>query len=281
MTTLLTQLRSDVKDDIEALLLFVALGDDNTTPTVSDTALGGELFRKAIVSTDKSAADTIIVSGRIESTEANNNSVKEIGWFDTGSEQVDDCESITGWNDSADMTVTLNTSIFMQGIAAINLTKDGTSSADVDTSKTTTSRDFTGKKFSKRLRIVDAAALAKLAATNALTIRYGSDSSNYFEYQFDRSELTSGTAFNYINNLQSGNADSTTGSPVLTAMDFTLIRLTATGSGITWGSGDFIMDDIILTSGILYDHDIVNTITKTDNIILFPDTSIQIEVIEF
>ncbi len=160
----------------------------------------------------------------------------------SGEDIIDDCESITGWVDSADMTVSLNTTTFVIGTAAINLTKDGTGSADANTEKTTTTLDFTDQQFSIRLFILDAPALAKLAVTDALEIRFGSTSGDYFTWTKDASELSVGN--NLIQGLTVSNADSTTGTPIQTAMDYTRIQLTATGAGITWSAGDFIMDDI-------------------------------------
>ena len=160
----------------------------------------------------------------------------------SGADIIDDCEAITGWVDSADMTVTLNTTTFRVGSGAINLTKDGTASANANTEKTTPSIDFTDQEFSIWIFILDSAALAKLATTDALEIRFGSDSSNYFTWTKDASFFSTG--FTVVDQLTVSNADSTTGSPVLTAMDYTRIQLTADAAGTTWSAGDFIMDDI-------------------------------------
>lgn len=163
----------------------------------------------------------------------------------SGTEQVDDCDATTGWVDSADMTLSVNTSTYKQGTGALNLTKDAGASANASTSKTTTSRDFTSKELSIWIYIKDSTALAKLATTSCLTIRFGSDSSNYYYWTKDLADLAVG--WNLINGLTSSTA-STTGSPAIAACDYTFIQLTATTAATTWSAGDMIMDDIKLIS---------------------------------
>lgn len=164
----------------------------------------------------------------------------------SGTESVDDCEATTGWVDSADMTVSLNNTTFKENAGALNLTKDGTGSASASTSKTTTSRDFTSKEFHMWLYIDDATVLAQLATTDALTIRFGSSSGNYSQWTKDKADLVVG--WNYIDVLTISNRDSETGTHDVANSDFTLIQLTATGSGETWASGKIIMDDIRVVS---------------------------------
>lgn len=164
----------------------------------------------------------------------------------TGTELVDSCDVITGWTDSADMTVSVNSSTFKEGVAALNLTKDGSGSTTASTSKTVTSLTFTSKELSIWVYIVDGTALAKLETLACLNIRYGSDSGNYYEWNKDLADLVTG--WNLIDGLTSANADSTTGAPALGAMDYAYIDLVATGAGITWSAGDFVMDDWKLVS---------------------------------
>ena len=80
--TLFTQLISDIKDDLEDLFTYGAVGSDNTAPSANDTALGSEDFRDSIDNFDKSAASSITASLRILTTENNGNDIKEFGWFD-------------------------------------------------------------------------------------------------------------------------------------------------------------------------------------------------------
>lgn len=81
-STLLAQIRSDVKDDLEAVLTYGAVGTDDTTEDPSDTALGGEVFRDAVDDVDKSVADAITVSLVVDTSEANGNDINEAGLFD-------------------------------------------------------------------------------------------------------------------------------------------------------------------------------------------------------
>lgn len=164
----------------------------------------------------------------------------------SGTEQVDSCDAITGWTDSADMTISVNSSTYLEGTGALNLTKDGSASATASTSKTVTSLDFTSKTLSVRVRI-NSTALALMATTDCITIRYGSDSSNYYQWTKDKTDMVQ-DSFAVFDGLDSSNADSTTGSPVETAMDYFYIAVTATASGDTWSAGDLIMDDILIAS---------------------------------
>lgn len=162
---------------------------------------------------------------------------------------VDTCDATTGWTDSADMTVSLNTTTFREGIGALNLTKDGTGAALASTSKDTTSQTFTGRKLGFWLYIIDAAAYAKLAASNALRVRFGSDSSNYYSFDFANTALLgpsqTGVGWQWIEcNIL--NPTGTTGTPNLAAMDYCYIGLTASASGTVWAAGDFIIDNIIV-----------------------------------
>jgi hypothetical protein len=160
-------------------------------------------------------------------------------------ESVDDCDT-SDWSDSADMTTSLNSTTYKEGEGSLNLTKDGTASANASTSKTTTSRDFTSKGLSIWIYIKDSTDYGKLATSNCLEIRFGSDSSNYYYWQKDKADLTTG--WNLIQELTSSNADGTTGSPTIASCDYTFVQLTADASATTWSAGDFIMDDIKLVS---------------------------------
>lgn len=163
----------------------------------------------------------------------------------SGTEQIDDCET-ADWTDSTDMTTSLNLITFKQGISALNLIKDGTASATASTTKATTSLDFTSKELSVWIYILDTTTLNKLAITSCLDIRFGSDSSNYYTWTKNLADLSVG--WNLISNLTSSNATTTTGTPLLTACDYSYIGLTATTSGTVWLAGDFVMDDWKLIS---------------------------------
>lgn len=80
----LTEIRTRVKADIAALATHIAVGDDNTTPTPADTTLANEVFRDSVDEVDQSPADKVIVSLRVNTTEANGNDIKETGSFNAG-----------------------------------------------------------------------------------------------------------------------------------------------------------------------------------------------------
>lgn len=59
---------------------YLAVGDDNTAPTLADTTLGNETFRKAITSHSKPADGQIKTITYIDPSEAVG-AIEEIGWF--------------------------------------------------------------------------------------------------------------------------------------------------------------------------------------------------------
>lgn len=164
----------------------------------------------------------------------------------SGFEVVDDCEATTGWSDSADMTVSLNTSTFIIGSGSLNLTKDGTASVNASTEKTVTSLNFTSKQIELFFRIDDQTTLDKFTTTDCITIRYGSSSGDYYQWTKDKADLSTG--LNYIGKLDTTNEDSTTGTPVDASMDYFLIQITTNNTSDVWAAGKVLMDDIRITS---------------------------------
>jgi len=81
----LVGVRDNTKSYIEAEVTYIAVGDDDTTPTAADTALGNEQFRSAVDDTDTSGTGKVIHSLRIATTENNGNDVDEVGAFDASS----------------------------------------------------------------------------------------------------------------------------------------------------------------------------------------------------
>ncbi len=168
--------------------------------------------------------------------------IRTLNSSEGGTTSVDDCET-ADWNDSTDMTTATNSTTFKEGTKSLSLTKDGTSSDTASTSKTTTNVNFTGKDFNIWIYIISTAVLQKLAASDGLVIRFGSDSSNYYEWTKDRADLEVG--WNQIVELDISNAE-TTGTPVILSCDYTYIGLTAISSATTWSTDDILMDDILL-----------------------------------
>lgn len=169
----------------------------------------------------------------------------------TGTESIDSCD-VADWVDEATCTTSLNSTTFLEGVGALNITKDGAGAATCSTSKATTSRTFSTKQIWMWLYIKDATALANLATLSCFEIRFGNDNANYWYWQKDKSFFTTG--WNYISNLTAANATGSAGAPASAACDYTFIQLTATGAAIVWSAGDFIMDNIYLaSSGDFYD----------------------------
>lgn len=154
----------------------------------------------------------------------------------TGSETVDAFDVLGNYNTNASgtNTVTLNTTNGQrqEGIASINFVKSDATNATMSSFDTVTSLDFTNKTFLIWFFITDK---TKLATTAAVTVRYGSDASNYFEEDRDNSEIFNG--WNTIS-FTSATADSTTGSPVITAMDFLYIEIETTTAATTIAEPD-------------------------------------------
>ena len=164
----------------------------------------------------------------------------------SGTESVDNCDVTTGWTDSADMTIAVNSTLFKEGVASLSLAKDGTSTVNANTSKTTTSRDFTSKELHIWIYVNTQATLDKFATTDCFTIRLGSGAANYSQWTKDKSFFSLG--WNLIDDLTVSNRDSETGTHVLNASDFTLVQLTSTASGDTWVANEVLMDDIKIIS---------------------------------
>jgi len=83
-TGFLSTVKTGVLDLIETEATHMAVGDDDTTPTAADTALGNELTRKTVQEVTRGTSD-VIVSMFLNSTESNGNSLKEVGIFNASS----------------------------------------------------------------------------------------------------------------------------------------------------------------------------------------------------
>jgi len=184
---------------------------------------------------------------------------------------VDSCDVTTNWTDSANMTVSVNTTNFKSGVGALNLTKDSVTTALTYTSKTTTSVDFTGKKlcFWFYINPAGGTAYGKLAAAAALTVRFGSDSSNYYRWDFANTALlgqgllAASTGWQYIE-CSMLSYTSRVGTPVLASCAYTYIGLTASdGTTITWSAGDFVIDQIeVVAEGSQLGATVANVISS-------------------
>jgi len=163
----------------------------------------------------------------------------------TGTETVDNCGT-ANWTESTDAIAdATNATTYKEGgsetdAKSLSLGKDGTASTLASYYKSTTSVNGTSKDLMVWVYIINSAALNKLASTDCLEIRFGSDSSNYYKYTRDRSDLSTG--WNLIKIAISSGFDSTTGTPVITALDYSYIGFTTTNATDVFTSADLIMD---------------------------------------
>lgn len=170
---------------------------------------------------------------------------KPVPIYDT--EEADDCETIGNWAETTDGSDSLNSTTYKIGAGALNLIKTGETVDNVTyyNNNNMTSLDFTDKDLWLWVYIVDADALAKLATTDALEIRYGNDyDTNFYYKKYDNADLSVG--WNY---LTMNTTDGTeTGSVTLNACDSGAIKLTFTATSDTLDAGDVITDDWKLAS---------------------------------
>lgn len=157
----------------------------------------------------------------------------------SGTEAVDDCDATTGWTGSTDASaITTNTSSYKQGTASLNMGKSGTTSTQVSYTKAVTSLDFTSKTFFGWVYIDDVDDLISTGV--GLSVRYGSDNSNYYQEDFAVADLLDG--WNLVT-FTSSTATSTTGTPSLVAMDYLNIIFFVDSASDTITHADLRMDD--------------------------------------
>ena len=82
---LLGDVKTTLKNRIINNFLYGAVGTGTTAPTPSDTALESEVLRKPRQQYSEPDPDTVVVSLWIASTEANGNTLSEVGFFDDAS----------------------------------------------------------------------------------------------------------------------------------------------------------------------------------------------------
>lgn len=82
-TSFLTTIRTAVQTATIAAGTHLAVGDDNTTPTVADTTLGNEENRKARQEYT-SGTSNVIISLFLGTADSNGDNLAEVGVFDAG-----------------------------------------------------------------------------------------------------------------------------------------------------------------------------------------------------
>jgi hypothetical protein len=161
----------------------------------------------------------------------------------TGTESVDACDATTGWTAGTDSAVSLNTTTYKEGTGALNIYKTGTSANALSASKTTTSRNFSSKDFHAWVYLTAVTDL--ISAGTALSIRFGSDASNYWQRDYDVSTLADG--WNLVV-FDTSSPSSQVGSPDGTSCDYTAVLLYTDLAADTIAAGRVIVDDLKLAS---------------------------------
>ncbi len=154
----------------------------------------------------------------------------------------DDQDSVDGWAPSgvAD-TPTLNTTTFLKAPGAINLIK--TSVGTMATWEKTLSASFnaTIKLGALGLRTTDRDLFN---INNAITIKFGTDSSNYFERVFGKIVLQNGGFVNFLVGIDdiTGLPSTVVGAPDITAIKYLSITAQTATGGTDVLEGELIMD---------------------------------------
>ena len=175
----------------------------------------------------------------------NSEGTNDLTWKNLVHVQLDAMDATTGWSASTDGSVTLNStpSQISEGSAALNLVKSGTTVAAVTYSKSlSTSYDFFDRSIYVDYYIN---ANTDLASTDAIALRFGTNSSNYYEQTWDRSQLSS-AAWNTLNFRRDDTGVTVTGSPGTSSLSYFAIVVTATTAATTIAAPDQRLDDLRL-----------------------------------
>jgi len=148
---------------------------------------------------------------------------------------VDACDT-ANYTESSDATAdTVVGSLSADGGSAIAMGKDATSTVSINYTKTSTSRDGTGRRLKVTVYIKD---INELTADNAMEIRIGSASDAYYAKSFRKSELQNG-----INEIDILVTDmGTSGTPDITALDYIYIEFNVPATTDLITHADLVMD---------------------------------------
>ncbi len=149
---------------------------------------------------------------------------------------VDTCDT-ADFDQSTDAVAdALAGSLSKDGGSSISMGKSGTTEAFVTYSKATTARDGTGRRLKVSVFIKD---IQQLVHGNAMEVRIGSASDAYYTKSFSRGELRNG-----LNEVDILVADmGTSGTPVITALDYIFIEFNVPTTASTITAGDIKMDN--------------------------------------
>lgn len=160
-------------------------------------------------------------------------------------DQIDAMDATTGWTASTDGAIALNStpSQVNEGSVSLNIRKTGATVAAVTYSKTfSTSYEFFERKLNVDYYIETA---TNLASTDAIALRFGTDSSNYYEQTFDRADVTAG-AWKTLGFARKDTGVTVTGSPGTSALNYFAIVVTADAAGTTITGANQRLDDLRL-----------------------------------
>jgi hypothetical protein len=152
---------------------------------------------------------------------------------------LDTCNATTGWTQGGQAAAPTTSTNFIEGTAALNLIKTGTAGTQSTYAKTITSVDgskATSLKFNFRAGSND--TILKLTSANAIKVRIGSDSSNYIQYVFARSDFAVGWT---LWDLPLASF-TTTGTPVMSGLTYTYIEFNTNNNADTIAAEELIMD---------------------------------------
>ena len=185
----------------------ISIGIDTTSPLVSNTSLGKKI--------------------PINSTE-------EIDNFETAD-----------WVDGTDTESALNSALFKIGSNSLSVAKTGTTGTTMSINKATTSADFTDKDLWVWVYLEDKTDL--VSSGTALSIKFGSDSSNYYNKEIDITDLSNGW-----NAITFDSSVTSVGSPVITAIDYTEFIFNFDDASDTIVADRVLIDDLKLADSDSY-----------------------------
>ncbi len=152
---------------------------------------------------------------------------------------ADSCDTADFDQSTDAIADTLAGSLSHDGGSSIAMGKSGTSEATVNYSKASTSRDGTGRRLKLKVFIKD---IQVLDSGNAMEVRIGSASDAYYMKSFTKAELRNG-----LNEINIKITDmGTSGTPVITALDYIYIEFNVPASTDTITAGDIKMDNWFL-----------------------------------
>jgi LysM repeat protein len=165
---------------------------------------------------------------------------------------LDTMDETTGWEPSQDLDLSVNNDVYQNlpsdpnpnSNAALNFTKTRVDTTDISATKTISANALGSVGYTYlSFYIKDSSVLEKLAITNTLEVRMGSDSNNYRSWIYDTSVLTTG--WNYL-----VKPSTSAGTPLDQSLTYLHVSLQAKTNETIWSPGDIIIDDIRTQFGV-------------------------------